>query len=117
MSDVLAGHRVAGAFDPELWSVAVREAQPVAVLLLSRLARQEAVEIVYMGVAQVARGTGVADAVMRRAVEAAGRVGANTLALAVDLRNTPARKLYGRWGFVEFADRDAWIVTSPLIEG
>jgi GNAT superfamily N-acetyltransferase len=117
MSDVLAGHRAAGAFDPPLWSVAVREAQPVAVLLLSRLARQEVLEIVYMGVAQVARGTGVADAVMRRAVEAAGRVGAKTLALAVDQRNTPARKLYGRWGFVEFADRDAWIVTSPPIGG
>ncbi len=69
-----------------------------------------------MGVAQVARGTGVADAVMQRAVEAAGRVGANSLALAVDQRNTPARKLYGRWGFIEFAARDAWIITSPLIE-
>jgi len=117
MSDVFAGHRAAGAFDPALWSVAVRDAQPVAVLLLSRIARQEAVEIVYMGVAQVARGTGVADAVMRRAVEAAGRLGAKTLALAVDQRNTPARKLYGRWGFVEFAARDAWIVTPPPIEG
>jgi GNAT superfamily N-acetyltransferase len=117
MSDVLAGHRAAGPFDPALWSVAVREAQPVAVLLLSRLARQEVVEIVYMGLAQVARGTGVAEAVMRRAVDAVGRVGANTLALAVDHRNTPARKLYARWGFTQFATRDAWIVTSPPTEG
>jgi hypothetical protein len=54
---------------------------------------------------------------MRRAVDAAGRVGARSLALAVDQRNTPARKLYARWGFIEFAARDAWIVTSPPIEG
>jgi len=117
MSDVLAGHRAAGPFDPSLWSVALVDAQPVAVLLLSRLARQETVEIVYMGVAQVARGTGVANALMHRAVEAAGAVGAKSLALAVDQRNTPARKLYARFGFTPFAARDAWIVTSPPTGG
>jgi len=117
MPDVLAGHRAAGPFDPALWSVAMLHAQPVAVLLLSRHARQETVEMVYMGVAQVARGTGVADAVMRRALEAAGQVGANMLALAVDRRNIPARKLYAAWGFTQFAACDAWIVTSPPTEG
>ena len=50
MSDVLSGLRAAGAFDPQLWLVAVHEAQPVAVLLLSRFARQNMIEIVYMNV-------------------------------------------------------------------
>lgn len=117
MSDVLAAHRAAGVFVPTLWSVALRRDEPVAVLLLNRLPRQPALEIVYMGVAQVARGTGVANDVLRRAVDAAGGSGATSLALAVDQRNAPARRVYTRWGFAEFAARDAWIVTSPPTEG
>lgn len=117
MSDVLATHRAAGVFDPALWSVALRRDEPVAVLLLNRLSRQPALEIVYMGVAQVARGAGVANDVLRRAVDAAGRGGATSLALAVDQRNAPARRVYARWGFAQFAARDAWIVTSPPTEG
>ena len=117
MADVLAGHRAAGVFDPTIWSVALRDREPIAVLLLSRLARPESVEIVYMGVAQVARGTGVANALLRRAATAAGRVGAKCLALAVDHRNQPARRVYARWGFEGFAGRDAWIATSPPTEG
>ena len=117
MPDVLAGHRAAGVFDPTLWSVALRDGEPIAVLLLSRLARPESVEIVYMGVAQVARGTGVANAVMRRAVSAGRRLSATLLALAVDQRNQPARRVYTRWGFEEFAARAAWIATLPPTEG
>ncbi len=117
MSDVLAAHRAAGVFDPTLWSLALRRDEPVAVLLLNRLPRQPALEIVYMGVAQVARGTGVANDVLRRAVDAAGRLSATSLALAVDQRNAPARRVYARWGFAEFAARDAWIVTSSPTEG
>jgi mycothiol synthase len=117
MSDVLAAHRAAGVFDPTLWSVALRRDEPVAVLLLNRLPRQPALEIVYMGVAQVARGAGVANDVLRRAVDTASRAGATSLALAVDQRNAPARRVYARWGFAEFAARDAWIVTSPPTEG
>lgn len=92
MSDVLAGHRAAGALDPPFWSVAARDADPVVLLLLSRFARQEAVEIVYMGVAQVSRGTGVAADEVRRAVKAARQFSAKPLALSLDRRHTPARK-------------------------
>ncbi len=115
--DVLSGHRAAGPFDPTLWSVAAENGEPVAVLLQSLHQRGDTVEIVYMGVAQTVRGTGVADAVMIRALEAARRVCATSLALAVDHRNTPARRLYQRWGFTCFSSRDAWIVTPPVTEG
>lgn len=70
-----------------------------------------------MGVAQVARGTGVVDDVMRRAVKAGGRVSAKMLALSVDQRNTPAGRLSRRWDLIEFAIRGVWIVTLPPIEG
>lgn len=110
-SDVLAGHRTTGVFDPALWWVATRDQEPVGVLLLSRLASHPALEIVYMGVAQPVRGQGVAHALLRRAFDAAGNDGAKELTLAVDERNAPARHLYARWGFTEFGRRDAWIAS------
>ncbi|MCH7592856.1 MAG: GNAT family N-acetyltransferase [Planctomycetes bacterium] len=110
-SDVLAGHRTTGVFDPALWWVATRDQEPVGVLLLSRLPSLPALEIVYMGVAQPVRGQGVAHALLRRAFDAAGNDGAKELTLAVDERNAPARHLYARWGFTEFGRRDAWIAS------
>lgn len=115
--DVLAGHRSVGAFDPSLWLVACDGTEPVGVLLMSRIARQAGMEIVYMGVAAAARGRGVGDALLARAMEEAGRCGANHLALAVDKRNGPARRLYARWGFVELVRRDAWIATPVAATG
>ena len=110
-SDVLAGHRATGVFDPNLWWTATRGGEPVGVLLLSRLASHPALEIVYMGVAQPVRGQGVAHALLRRAADAAERDGAKDLTLAVDERNAPARHMYARWGFTEFGIRHAWIAT------
>ena len=107
----IASHRATGIHDPDLWFVAMQAGKPVAVLLLSRMRRQAAVEIVYMGVAQDARGTGVADALMIRALEAARSVSATYLALAMDVRNTPARSFYSRWGFARVGARCAWIAT------
>ena len=113
-SDVLAGHRATGVFDPALWWVATRDREPVGVLLLSRLPSHAALEIVYMGVAQPVRGQGVAHALLRRAVDAAGHDSDKELTLAVDERNAPARRLYARWGFAEFGRRDAWIASPGL---
>jgi GNAT superfamily N-acetyltransferase len=112
IAEVLAGHRATGLFDSSLWWVARRGEEPVGVMLLNRIPDVEALEVVYMGVAQAARGTGVADGLLDQAVAAAKQAGASTLALAVDQRNTPARRLYTRWGFTETGARDAWIATS-----
>lgn len=76
ISDILTGHHTTEPSDPSLCSIAMRDANPIAVFLLSRLARQEADVIVCMGLAQVSRGTSVADDTMRRAMETVGRVGA-----------------------------------------
>ena len=81
----------------------------MGVLLLNGIAERRALEVVYMGVAPSARGAGVGDALLERAVKVASTVGASTLALAVDERNAPARRLYQRWGFREVGLRDAWI--------
>ncbi len=113
MEQVVAGHRAVGVHDPSLWWVALRAGETVGVLLLSPIPAQETIEVVYIGVAQAARGTGVGDALLGRAVDAGRASRARVLALAVDERNRPARRLYARWGFVETGVREAWIAT-PL---
>jgi len=110
--DILAGHLATGVHDPGLWWVVQRHAEPVGVLLLTCLEAQPALELVYLGVAQVARGTGVANALMGRLLELGRQFSANLVTLAVDRGNTPARRIYARWGFAEIGKRDAWIATS-----
>lgn len=109
--DILAGHKATGDFDPQNWYLACRDGVPLGILLLAALPASQSIEVVYMGVTQTARGTGVSDALMRRAVATAQDSGAAFLALAVDCRNQPARSLYERWGFIELTRRDAWIAT------
>ncbi len=115
--EVLEGHQATGAFDPALWWVATRADEPVGVMLLNRISSELAFEVVYMGVAQPVRGTGVANALLSRAVRRAASRGANCLALAVDERNEPARRMYARWGFVQTGARAAWIATSVGARG
>lgn len=110
-TDVLAGHRASGVFDPSLWWVAKQGEHPVGVLLLNRLPSRGALEIVYVGVAQPVRGTGVANALLSRAVGAGRQNGVKFLTLAVDARNTPARWMYRRWRFEQTAVRHAWIAS------
>jgi ribosomal protein S18 acetylase RimI-like enzyme len=110
--DVLSGHRATGIYDPRLWFVALRGARADGVLLLTRLGSEPAVEIVYLGVAQPARGTGLADELVARAVETCREDSATHLTLAVDRENVPARRLYERWGFAKCAARDAWIAST-----
>jgi GNAT superfamily N-acetyltransferase len=111
IQDVLESHRAAGDFAPDLWWVATRGNQPVGVLLLAAHSIQRNLEIVYLGVSRPARGTGVANALVARAFECGRRMEAQSLALAMDRRNIPARKLYDRWGFVPTGVREAWIAT------
>lgn len=111
IEDVLAGHRAVGVFDPALWWTARRDGEPIGVLLLSRIDGHRTLEVVYMGVASTARGHGVGDAIISWALTACQTEGASELALAVDERNAPARRLYQRWGFVEVGLRAAWIAT------
>jgi GNAT superfamily N-acetyltransferase len=116
LTDVLAGHRAAGDFEPALWSVAMVESRPIGVLLLAHLPKQRAIEVAYMGVALEGRGKQIADALLQRATVKAAERHANVLTLAVDERNAPARQLYRRWGFESFAERSAFIATSPPAE-
>lgn len=110
-AQVLADHRAAGMFDPEFWSLAMRGSNPVGMVLCGRASHAEELEIVYLGVTQVARGTGVGDALVERALRLGHASSAKYLTLAVDSRNGPALQLYRRWGFLQITTREAWIAT------
>jgi GNAT superfamily N-acetyltransferase len=111
-ADFLAEHR-AGVGDPSAhWWLAARRGRPIGVLLTAPILDVKSLEIVYLGVAQPARKTGVANALLARAVQIARARNDALLMLGVDERNEPARRLYDRWGFLEAARKDVWIATS-----
>ena len=111
--EVLAGHRATGVFEPALWWVACRGGAPVGIGLLNRIGADAGLEIVYLGVAKAARGTGVADALLARIAAAARERSVRRVTLAVDHRNVPALRMYRRWGFAKDAELEAWIATIP----
>ncbi len=116
IDDILAGHRGSPgthAFDPALWTVAVCNGQAVGVLLLARLPEQEAVELVYLGVADTARGRGLGKALLRYGWLQASRTGARHMLLAVDEGNAPAIALYRAAGFRSQQRRVAWVRFLP----
>jgi len=110
--DALAGHRATGTFDPSLWWVTLLAGEPIGVILLSKIGAQAGLELVYMGTAPTARGLGVGDALLERGFHCAARTGVKIVTLAVDARNSHARRLYERWGFAEVGVRAAWIASA-----
>jgi ribosomal protein S18 acetylase RimI-like enzyme len=71
---------------------------PLGALLLSRAAPADTLELVYLGLTPAARGRGLGDVMMRRALASVAADGATRLSLAVDSDNVPALKLYYRHG-------------------
>jgi len=109
IEDILASHRATGAFDPRFWLVGLANDQPVGAILLARVPERALYEVVYMGLLPGWRGRGYGAALLRRGVQIAREQAMPALSLAVDVRNTPARSLYQRFGFVEVSRRDVWI--------
>lgn len=114
IEDVLAGHKAAGEFTPALWFLLVeRHAgasadDPIGrgVLLLSRSARGDALELIYLGLPPEVRGRGLGALLMQQALSAVAATGSGGLSLAVDARNGPALRLYYRHGMHRVA---SWI--------
>jgi ribosomal protein S18 acetylase RimI-like enzyme len=100
LDDILAGHQAAGLFAPGRWRLGRIPGEPdaAAVLLLTEVPGHDAWEVIYLGLTPAARGRGLGRAVIRHALELA-RGHAPILELAVDLRNTPAVRLYRATGF------------------
>jgi mycothiol synthase len=102
--EVLAGHRCAGIFEPDGWAILQFRRRDAGVLLLNSTEEDPGrMELVYMGLAPWARGADLSRHLMRRTFEIARRKGKKTIRLAVDGENTPAIRLYEKYGFKEVA--------------
>lgn len=110
MEDIIAGHKAAGEFDPELWMLVSDIADnDLGVMLLNRLHRRDGYELVYIGLTPEARGQGLADSLMRLAINGLANEGGGHIVTACDGANAPARKLYHRHGFGYLYSRQALI--------
>ncbi|MEQ9453949.1 MAG: GNAT family N-acetyltransferase [Phycisphaeraceae bacterium] len=115
VEDIVAGHRATGVYDPTLWFLVAPEGsdEPVAVSLINPLMQPGGYELVYLGVSVSARGQGLAMRLLRLGMSrVAERSPHGTMYLAVDLRNTPALRLYRRSGFRQTAERAVFLRTT-----
>jgi mycothiol synthase len=100
IEDIIASHKSAGEFDPEMWHLLTdSKDRELGVMLLNRLNRREGYELVYIGLVPEARGKRLADMLMRIAVNALAHEGGGAIVTAVDAANSAGRKLYHRHGF------------------
>lgn len=116
LEDILTGHQAAGLFVPARWQLGVLPGEPGsgAVLLMNEAPGREAWEVIYLGLTPAARGRGLGRAVIRHALDLARAAGSPVLELAVDLRNTPAVRLYRQTGFTP---RDRRSVHLAVLRG
>jgi ribosomal protein S18 acetylase RimI-like enzyme len=105
IDDVIAGHKGTGIFEPSAWHLMSEHGQPRGVLILSPAQHNEVVELVYLGLTPEARGKGLADVLMKLALNEVKRLDRRELSLAVDSRNAPALKLYFRHGLRRVGSR------------
>jgi GNAT superfamily N-acetyltransferase len=106
--EAIATHKTTGRFSPDAWHVASVDGRPAGVELLSAI--EARTELVYLGVVPAMRGRGLGRVLLGRAIRDTARMAIPTIGLAVDVRNTPAIRLYGGMGFREIRRRLAWFV-------
>lgn len=109
-SDVLVSHKATGVFDPTLWWVLFKDNEPAGVTLVSALEERSEAELVYMGLGRSLRGHGLGKRMLGLAIDELRKRGTGSLTCAVDLRNTPAMKLYSSLGLRAFAERVAYVL-------
>jgi ribosomal protein S18 acetylase RimI-like enzyme len=110
-NQIIAGHKGTGVFSPRHWLAYFDEAgEPIAVLLLARVAQGNGAELVYLGVTKPYRGMGIGNALMQYAVAETARLGGTRLYLAVDDRNDPAVRLYTGMGFRASTRKIAYVL-------
>lgn len=110
IEDIIDGHKAAGEFDPELWMLlSDLDNVDLGVLLLNRLHGRVGYELVYVGLTPEARGRGLADALIRTALNTLATEGGGQIITACDATNSPARKLYHRHGFGHLYARRALV--------
>lgn len=107
IEDVIAGHKAGGEFDPRFWYLLRVHDESAGVLLLNRVPRTDAAELVYLGVSPGWRRKGVGAMLLRQAFAATAAMKMRRLTLAVDSENEPAVRLYYRHGMQRLGSKVA----------
>jgi ribosomal protein S18 acetylase RimI-like enzyme len=107
-SEVLAGYRSIGPFDPARWLLVRHSGEDVGCLLLTEHP-QGIWELAYMGLTPEARGRGWGLELTRHGQWLARQAGASRFVLAVDVNNAPALRAYAACGLVCWDRRGAWL--------
>jgi ribosomal protein S18 acetylase RimI-like enzyme len=107
--EVLEGYRSQTRGRPPRWWLALRQSQPVGVLITSDLPESACWELSYLGLVPEARGQGWGRELVLHALLEARADGAAGLTLSVDCRNLPASNLYQSLGFEPFDSRVAFV--------
>ena len=100
--EALAAHQATGRFDPKRWRLIRQNGRDVGLLLINLHPDRDLLEIVYLGVVPEARGQGLGQAMVQKAVTESRRE-RRPIVLAVDSRNHVAQKIYRRWGFLDLS--------------
>jgi len=101
----LDSHRQAGEYSPERWRLFRHEGQPAGLLLLAQHPPEAVWEVVYFGIAPRFRGMSFGQRVLEAGIDLAQKNGIREIVLAVDVRNSPAMRLYERLNFTQFDRR------------
>ncbi len=110
--DALASHKLSGRFDPSGWRLYRQNSEDIGVLLLNEHPDQDAIELVYFGIAPKFRGKGLGRRILAEGVRTAATSGRSVIFLAVDCGNSYANALYSELGFAELARRRVMIRCS-----
>ena len=105
----LKNHEAAGSFTSDMWRLYFRDEIAVGVLLLVERPDQQAWEVLYVGVVESARRSGIGRAMLLDAIDAARDANAERLLIVADARNLPAVGLYESLGFQPIATRVAFV--------
>jgi ribosomal protein S18 acetylase RimI-like enzyme len=108
-ADILDGHRAAGVFDPNLWTLLLIDQRPSGTLLLNPAPDGSGIELVYLGLAPWARGRGLGLQLLRHGLAQVARRPERVMTLAVDDANAPALALYRQEHFRPVLRRVAMI--------
>ncbi|MFO0874475.1 MAG: GNAT family N-acetyltransferase [Phycisphaerales bacterium] len=107
--DIIAGHLASGRYEPSLWSILHVNGVPSGALLLGASHAGDGLDLIYLGLAAAVRGRGYGALLVEHAVRHAAARREPRVCLAVDRANTPAVRLYERFGFRATTSRLAMI--------
>lgn len=104
-ANALAGHKIAGQFDPQGWRLFQVAGEDVGISLLTQHFPDPIWEVVYIGIVPSARGRGLGKTILIDSLHYAHGHGAWEMVLGVDIRNKPAIAMYEQLGFAKIEQR------------